>query len=131
MINTDAQRLPEAFKRSPCPIANALDIVGDKWTLLVVRDLFMGKSTYSELQKSPESIPTNLLADRLKRLEQGGIVAKQSYQQKPVRYAYYLTEKGKDLGMILAAMVKWGNRHIPETYVPDEPDKIFQSNPDK
>ncbi|MEE9421872.1 MAG: helix-turn-helix domain-containing protein [Gammaproteobacteria bacterium] len=126
MKSTDEKKSPEACKRSICPIASALDIVGDKWTLLVVRDLFMGKTTYSELQKSPESIPTNLLADRLKRLEQGGIVARQSYQQKPVRYAYRLTDKGKDLGIILAAMVTWGNRHIPGTFVPDEPDKMFQ-----
>ena len=54
--------------RSPCPIANTLDIIGDKWTLLVIRDLFAGKTTYGEFQDSPEGIPTNILADRLKRL---------------------------------------------------------------
>ena len=114
-----------AGKRSLCPVASALDIVGDKWTLLVVRDLLLGKATYSELQKSPEKIPTNILADRLKRLEQAGIVRRERYQQRPPRYAYRLTDKGKDLGRILVAMVEWGNRHIPGTYVPDEADRLF------
>lgn len=115
-----------ACQRSPCPIASALDIVGDKWTLLVVRDMFLGKATYSELQKSPEKIPTNILADRLKRLEQGGIISKQSYQQRPLRYAYRLTKKGYDLGGILKAMVAWGNRHIPGTFVMENPDAQFK-----
>jgi DNA-binding HxlR family transcriptional regulator len=114
-------------KRSPCPIAGSLDIVGDKWTLLVVRDLFLGKSTYGELQKSPERIPTNILADRLKRLEEAGVVSRERYQERPVRYAYRLTEKGRGLGVILKAMVAWGNRHIPNTHVPDEPESLFQS----
>ena len=114
-----------AGKRSLCPVAGALDIVGDKWTLLVVRDLLLGKTTYSELQKSPEKIPTNILAERLKRLEQAGVVSRQLYQQRPPRYAYHLTDKGRDLGRILVAMVEWGNRHIPGTYVPDEADRLF------
>ncbi len=101
------------FKRSPCPVASTLDIVGDKWTLLVVRDLFAGKRIYSEFQGSPEKIPTNILADRLKRLVERGIVEKRPYQTHPVRYEYLLTTKGRDLGMVLKAMVKWGETHIP------------------
>jgi len=112
-------------KRSSCPIAGALDIVGDRWTLLVVRDLLFGRSTYGELQKSPEKIPTNILADRLKRLEEAGIVSKASYQKRPVRYAYRLTEKGLALGTLLKAMVEWGNRYVPGTAVPDDPDSLF------
>src|SRR5579862_1405170 len=85
------------FERSMCAIANSLDILGDKWTLLVVRDLLHGKRTYGELAHSPEGIPTNILADRLKRLEGAGIIAGTPYQERPVRYAYALTPKGRAL----------------------------------
>lgn len=105
------------FTRSPCAVANSLDIVGDKWSLLVVRDLLHGKRTYGELADSPEHIPTNILADRLKRLEAAGIVSSTPYQERPVRYAYTLTPKGKDLGDVLLAFVRWGKRHIPGTMV--------------
>ena len=105
------------FKRSPCPIANTLDLVGDKWTLLIVRDLlFFGKRQYREFSASPESIPSNILADRLKRLELAGLVAKTPYQQRPVRYAYALTPMGADLKPVLLALIEWGNRHIAGTY---------------
>jgi DNA-binding HxlR family transcriptional regulator len=106
-----------SFLRSPCAVANSLDIVGDKWSLLVVRDLLHGKRTYKELADSPERIPTNILADRLRRLEQAGIVCSAPYQERPVRYAYALTAKGKDLGDVLLAFVRWGKRHIPGTIV--------------
>lgn len=101
--------------RSPCPIANTLDLVGDKWTLLVIRDLAHGKRTFGELLASPEGIPTNLLADRLKRLEAAGLVARNAYHERPPRYAYELTEKGADLRPILAAFVNWGKKHVPKT----------------
>ena len=103
------------FARSACAIANSLDIVGDKWSLLVVRDLLHGKRTYGELARSPEGIPTNILADRLKRLESAGIVASTPYQERPVRYAYTLTPKGSALGEVLLALVRWGKQHIPGT----------------
>ena len=103
------------FARSPCPIANALDVVGDKWSLLVVRDMLRGKRTYSELLGSPERIPTNLLAERLERLERAGLISSSAYQQRPVRYAYVLTDKGKALGEVLKAYVQWGKRYIPGT----------------
>lgn len=106
---------PTDFKRSPCPVANTLDLIGDKWTLLVVRDLLLGKRTYGELLDSPERIPTNLLADRLKRLEQAGLIESAAYQDRPVRYAYTLTPKGAALGDVLQAFVRWGKAHIPGT----------------
>ncbi len=108
---------PTDFKRSPCPVANTLDLIGDKWTLLVVRDLLLGKRTYGELLDSPERIPTNLLADRLKRLEQAGLVESAAYQDRPVRYAYTLTPKGAALGDVLQAFVRWGKVHIPGTRI--------------
>jgi DNA-binding HxlR family transcriptional regulator len=103
------------FARSDCAIANSLDILGDKWSLLVVRDLLHGKRTYGELADSPEGIPTNILADRLKRLERAGIVGSAPYQDRPVRYAYTLTPKGNALGEVLLAFVRWGKEHIPGT----------------
>ena len=103
------------FARSLCAVANSLDVVGDKWSLLVVRDLLHGKRTYGELALSPERIPTNILADRLERLESAGIITRTPYQQRPVRYDYTLTPKGRALGDVLLALVRWGKQHIPGT----------------
>jgi DNA-binding HxlR family transcriptional regulator len=109
------------FLRSPCAVACSLDLVGDKWSLLVVRDLLRGNVTYGDLQNSPEGIPTNILADRLKRLEEARLISKSAYQEHPVRYAYELTEKGKDLGEVLLAFVRWGKKYIPGTRVLEGP----------
>ncbi|HKA19489.1 MAG TPA: helix-turn-helix domain-containing protein [Blastocatellia bacterium] len=106
-----------SLSRSLCPIANVLEVVGDKWSLLIVRDLFRGKSTYGELLNSFEKIPTNILAERLKRLEAAGIITSSPYQERPVRNAYTLTKKGSELADILQALVKWGKRHIPGTKI--------------
>ena len=111
---------PKPFVRSACAIANSLDIVGDKWSLLVVRDLLHGKRTYGELVTSPERIPTNILADRLKRLEGAGIIVSTPYQQRPLRRAYTLTPKGSALGEVLLAFVRWGKQHIPGTVTLNE-----------
>jgi len=105
-------RPPIRHLRSPCPIANLLDIAGDKWSLLVVRDLLRGRSTFNGLVESPEKIPTNLLADRLKRLEKAGVLVRIPYQKRPVRYSYKLTPKGKELRHVLDAVVRWSKRHI-------------------
>jgi DNA-binding HxlR family transcriptional regulator len=109
------------FLRSPCAVACTLDLVGDKWSLLVVRDLLRGNVTYGKLQNSPEGIPTNILADRLKRLEEARLIAKSAYQEHPVRYAYELTEKGKALSDVLLALVRWGEKHIPGTRTMENP----------
>ncbi len=116
-MKTTRPPLSEGLRRSPCAVANTLDLVGDKWTLLVVRDLLHGKQTFGELLDSPEGIPTNLLADRLKRLEEAGLVTASAYQERPVRYAYALTDKGEALGEVLLAIVRWGSKHIPGTQV--------------
>ena len=102
-------------RRSVCPVAGTLDIVGDRWSLLIVRDMRAGKRTYGEFAASPEGIPTNILADRLRRLEEAGIVEREVYQEHPPRYAYVLTEKGRELGDILRAFARWGKKHIPST----------------
>ena len=107
--------------RSLCPVSCVLDILGDKWTILVVRDmLLLGKRLYSELVDSPEGIPTNILADRLKRLEASGVIDKIPYQQKPVRYEYRLTQKGEDLRPLIKELAVWGNKYIDGTIVPSE-----------
>jgi DNA-binding HxlR family transcriptional regulator len=107
-------------KRSSCPAACALDIAGDKWTLLVVRDLLRGRNTYGQLAASDEGIPTNILADRLKKMEDGGLIRSKPYQENPLRYAYALTAKGRDLGHVLGAMARWGKKHIRGTRTPAE-----------
>jgi DNA-binding HxlR family transcriptional regulator len=86
-----------------------------------VRDLLLsGKHRYGELQASPEAIPTNILADRLKRLEAAGLVTKKFYQDNPPRAEYFLTRKGADLGPVLQAMGQWGQKHIPGVTIPDQ-----------
>jgi DNA-binding HxlR family transcriptional regulator len=112
-----AKPKPEAhsFLRSPCAVACTLDLIGDKWSLLVIRDLLRGNATYGALQNSPEGIPTNILADRLKKLEDAALITKSAYQEHPVRYAYELTEKGRDLTEVLGAFVRWGKKYIPGT----------------
>jgi len=105
------------FERSTCPIACVLDHLGDKWTLLIIRDLLLGKKRYHEFMASPERIATNILADRLKKLEIAGIVVQCVYQQKPMRYEYALTKKGEDLRLVLEALAQWGKTYYPGTQV--------------
>ena len=98
-------------RRSRCPVACTLDLLGDKWSLLVVRDVVRGKRRYAEFLDSPEGIPTNILADRLKRLTAAGVISPRRYSQHPPRLEYVLTPKGEELRPILRAMVDWGVRH--------------------
>ena len=106
-----------SLKRSICPITSLLDIVGDKWTLLVIRDLFLGKRRYVEFLGSKEKMPTNILAERLKRIEEFGLVTKSPYQTNPLRFEYALTEKGEALEPILNEMARWGLHYIKGTKV--------------
>ena len=102
--------------RSECPIASSLDIVGDKWTLLVLRDLLDGKSRFSELERSPEGIPTNILTERLRRLASHGLIERQPGEGR--RVDYEVTPKGQAMRPVLLAMATWGNDHIDGTWVP-------------
>jgi len=97
-----------APKRSPCPVAYSLDIFGDRWTLLVIRDLFSGRTRFKEFTASPEGIPTNILTDRLERLLARGIIEQIPAEDGTKRLAYRLTRKGKALGPILRAVRDWG-----------------------
>ncbi len=102
--------------RSPCPIAGALDLIGDRWTLLVVRDLlFYRKRRFAEFLTSPEGIATNILADRLERLERAGLIRPRRYQDRPPREEYRLTPRGRALMPVLREMIQWGQKHVPGT----------------
>lgn len=102
-----------ARPRSSCPIAGTLDLIGDRWTLLLVRDLFVGKTRFGEFEASPEGMPTNILAARLARLTRAGLVARKRYQDNPPRFSYTLTRKGRSLGPVLSSIVDWGKANIP------------------
>ncbi|WP_240506368.1 winged helix-turn-helix transcriptional regulator [Thermoactinospora rubra] len=108
-----AERNP---RRSDCAVAGTLDIVGDRWSLLLVRDLLMaGELRYADFARAAEAIPTNTLADRLRRLEDAGIVERVPYSEHPPRFSYRLTERGRRLGPVVDAMAEWGVRHLPGT----------------
>ncbi len=102
-------------RRSVCPVACTLDIIGDKWTLLVVRDLFAGKTHYHEFAASPERIATNILAERLRRLQRHGIVQASDSTIRAGSLAYALTEKGRSLLPLLAAYRTWGLANVRGT----------------
>ena len=107
-------------ERSGCPIASTLDLVGDKWSLVIVRDMINGKTRFGGFLDSPEGITTNILASRLKRMEEAGLVEKTPYQTNPTRYDYALTEMGEALLPVVQEMCRWGNRYIPDTWIPPE-----------
>lgn len=123
-----AEKIPTDCKRSVCGVACSLDLLGDKWTLLVIRDLLLGKHTYGALQASPEGIPSNILADRLKKLQTEGIIYKTVYQERPRRYTYHLTDKGGDLMPVLRSLVQWANKHVPGTLPLAAVEKLIQQN---
>lgn len=105
--------------RSHCPINYSLEIFGDKWTLLIIRDLvFLKKETYCELKSSSEKISTNILADRLKLLESEGIVTKQVSPRDSKVFLYNLTQKGLDLIPVMLEMILWGAKYDPQTAAP-------------
>jgi DNA-binding HxlR family transcriptional regulator len=100
--------------RSRCPIAGALDVLGDGWTLLVLRDLLLyDKHRFADFLASPERISTNILAERLKRLERCGIVERRRYQEHPPRDEYSVTARGHDLLPVLRELITWGKQHVP------------------
>jgi len=110
--------MPNSKKRSDCPISSSLDVWGDKWSLLIVRDLMFAKQcTYGEFLKSDEKIATNILASRLLMLEENGIISKQNHPDSKAKVLYKLTEKGIDLLPLLIEINLWAEKHseIPES----------------
>ncbi len=103
--------------RSPCPVACSLDLIGDKWTLLVVRDLLLGRSHFKDFEASPEGIATNILANRLGRLVDEGLAEKFPSPEQSGRAAYRLTEKGASLEPVVQAIADWGLAQIDGTRI--------------
>src|SRR5690606_27939553 len=103
-------------KRSSCPISSSLDIWGDKWSLLIIRDLMLSKqSTYGNFLKSEEKIATNILANRLQMLEENGLIAKLEHPESKAKVLYKLTQKGIDLFPIMVEMNLWAEKHLELT----------------
>ena len=95
-----------------CPIARTLDIVGDSWTILILRDLVVGGARkFQDFERSLKGISPTTLSARLKRLEEAGIVERRFYEQHPPRAEYLLTDRGKDLRPVLKALLEWGQRY--------------------
>jgi DNA-binding HxlR family transcriptional regulator len=94
-----------------CPIASALRVVGDRWTLLIVRDLLRGKRRFNELRQSVDGINPGILSTRLKLLERENIVRRELYSDHPPRAEYHLTRKGHELGLIVGALANWGEQY--------------------
>jgi DNA-binding HxlR family transcriptional regulator len=107
--------------RSPCPLSSSLELIGDKWSLIIVRDLLMGKNTYSDFLSSPENIASNVLITRLKTLKEYGIIeVRKDKDRKNIKY-YSLTEMGMGLLPVMAELALWY-----EKYVYAEPDPLSQ-----
>ena len=104
--------------RSNCPISTTLDIVGDRWTLIIVRDMVTGKTRFAEFLESPERITTNILTDRLRAMVESGLAEKRAYQDRPPRFEYTLTPQGRALIPLLQDMCRWANAFRPETWTP-------------
>ncbi|WP_028981621.1 winged helix-turn-helix transcriptional regulator [Sporocytophaga myxococcoides] len=110
--------------RSNCPISSVLDIIGDKWSLLILRDLmFAGKKTFGEFSSSTEKIATNILTDRLQTLEQTGLITKGKLPDNKKTNIYKLTEKGIDFLPILVEVMLWSNKHLND-HVSEENQKV-------
>ncbi len=101
-----------------CPIARTLDIIGDRWTLLLIRDLFMGKKRFNELLRSCPGVPPKLLSERLKRLEGHKLIERLVQDGYPPRAEYQLTAKGRSLFPVLRDIAEWGVEHLYE----DDPE---------
>lgn len=106
-------------RRSSCPIASALDLIGDKWSLLLVRDIgLFGKHRNKDFQSAPEGIPSNILADRLKRMTAYGLLEKRRYQEHPPRFEYHLTAQGAGLLPVLQELAKWSGDNVSGVSIP-------------
>ena len=95
-----------------CPVAKSLDLVGERWTLLIVRDLLRGSARFQDLRAQLSGIPPKLLADRLRRMERQGLVARAFYSKRPPRASYALTERGRGLGLVVGALGIWGRAFV-------------------
>jgi len=91
-----------------CPVAKSLDLIGERWTLLIVRNLLRGAARFQVLRAQLSGIPPKLLTDRLRRMERQGLVTRELYSKRPPRASYALTSRGRDLGLVVGALAMWG-----------------------
>lgn len=105
------------LSREACPVARGLSVVGDRWTMLVLRELFLGVRRFDRMQERL-GITRHVLADRLRKLEAAGTVRRELYQERPARHEYRLTESGQELYPVLAALMAWADRHVPPDGAP-------------
>jgi DNA-binding HxlR family transcriptional regulator len=112
--------LPRTYDGQVCSVARALEAMGDRWTMLVIREAFLGTRRYEDYQRNL-GVARNVLADRLARLVDEGILRRRRYQERPERFEYALTEKGIDLWPVLVSLMKWGDRHA----APDGPPLLL------
>jgi DNA-binding HxlR family transcriptional regulator len=112
--------LPRTYEGQVCSVARALEAMGDRWTMLVIREAFLGTRRYEDYQRNL-GVARNVLADRLARLVDDGILRTHRYQERPDRFEYLLTEKGIDLWPVLVSLMKWGDRHA----APDGPPLLI------
>jgi DNA-binding HxlR family transcriptional regulator len=103
--------MPKRYAQ-PCPVAKTLEVVGDRWTLLAVRDLLAGTRRFQDLRASLPGIAPNILSARLKLMEDHGLVSRRFYSDHPPRAEYALTDKGRELGTVVGALAAWGSRHV-------------------
>jgi DNA-binding HxlR family transcriptional regulator len=120
-----AKVLKRDYDGQNCSIARALEVVGERWTLLIVRDVFLGRRRFDQLQESL-GIARNILTDRLNRLVDEGILERVPYSERPVRYEYRLTSKGLELNVALTALRQWGDKHLSE-----KPPRLLRRKADK
>jgi DNA-binding HxlR family transcriptional regulator len=125
---TPSQSPPVTLFRSGCPIASALDLVGDRWTMVIVRSMVMGARSYSDLLAAPERIATNILADRLRRMEEAGLIVRADPAPGPARGAYALTPMGAGLIPAAQALARWAEAHIPGRW--PTPERFNAANPE-
>ncbi len=119
-------------RRSDCPIANALDVLGDRWSLLIVRDLvFRGFREFGQFLGADEGISTNILTERLERLQCAGILVRSDHPADGKKYVYRLTEKGVDLVPLLIQLVLWGAKYTPDHAAPAQVLREMRANPEK
>ncbi len=95
-----------------CPVARGLSVIGDRWTMLVLRDCFLGVRRFEQFQERL-GVTRHVLADRLRKLEAAGVLRREPYQEGPLRHEYRLTEAGRDLYPVLVSLIKWANDHVP------------------
>jgi DNA-binding HxlR family transcriptional regulator len=102
----------KSYEIDDCPVARTLDLIGERWTILILRDLILeGPRRFQDLQDSLAGLAPNTLSARLKDLEANGLVVRKQYSEHPPRLEYHLTDKGRSLGPVLKAMREWGQRH--------------------